>query len=113
MSTTACSRNIRIERDTTTGPGWMIGGSDICEPLPPQDRNRYDPALYRDVHIGPRVCIGTRCIVLEGAQIGNNSIVEAGSVVRDGFPPDSLIAGNPARIVRSFDQCAEMVERAL
>jgi carbonic anhydrase/acetyltransferase-like protein (isoleucine patch superfamily) len=45
-------------------------------------------------------------IVLTGARIGANSIVGAGALVTENkeFPPDSLIMGSPARVVRPADE---------
>jgi carbonic anhydrase/acetyltransferase-like protein (isoleucine patch superfamily) len=52
------------------------------------------------VHDGALVGIGA--VVLNGAVVGARSIVAAGAVVREGFtvPPDTLVAGVPARVVR-------------
>ncbi len=52
------------------------------------------------VVIGDRVWIGLRVIVLKGVTIGDGAIVGAGSVVTRDLPPDSLCAGNPARVIR-------------
>ena len=48
--------------------------------------------------------IGMGSIVMDNANIGKNSIVGAGSVVTKGknFPPNSLIIGNPAKVVREL-----------
>ena len=55
------------------------------------------------VLIGDDVFIGANTIILKGVTIGDRSVVGAGSVVtlRE-IPPDSLVAGNPARIIRSL-----------
>ena len=50
--------------------------------------------------IGDDVFIGTNAIILKGTQIGDRSIIAAGSVVMGlKIPPDSMVKGNPARIV--------------
>lgn len=47
--------------------------------------------------------IGTSCTILCGVTIGENAIVGAGSVVTRDVPPSTVVAGNPARILRKVD----------
>ena len=54
--------------------------------------------LTRGLHLHTR--IGRRCIILPGIEIGDECVVGAGSVVTKSIPPRSLVAGNPARILR-------------
>ncbi len=52
------------------------------------------------IEIGDNVWIGMNSIVLKGTVIGRNSVIGANSVVSGNFPENSLIVGNPARIVK-------------
>jgi acetyltransferase-like isoleucine patch superfamily enzyme len=52
------------------------------------------------VHIGNRVWIGTRAMILKGVTIGDGAIVAAGSIVSKDVPPKTMVAGVPAKIVR-------------
>ena len=55
------------------------------------------------IEIGDDVWIGANATVLKGARIGNGCIVATGAVVLSGeYPERSLIAGNPARVVKTF-----------
>jgi maltose O-acetyltransferase len=54
------------------------------------------------VRIGDGTWIGTRAIILPGVTIGRRVLVAAGAVVSRDVPDDSLVAGNPARVVRTL-----------
>jgi carbonic anhydrase/acetyltransferase-like protein (isoleucine patch superfamily) len=58
--------------------------------------------------------IGMGAIMLNGAKIGTNSLVGAGSVVTEAksFPDNSLIVGAPARVIRTLDEKATSMIRA-
>jgi acetyltransferase-like isoleucine patch superfamily enzyme len=51
--------------------------------------------------------IGSGCTILSNVTIGENAIVGAGSVVTKDVPANSIVAGNPARILRYIDQKLE------
>lgn len=55
------------------------------------------------VTIGNNVFIGTKATILMGTTIGNNCIIGANSVVKGFFPDNSIIAGNPARIIGTIE----------
>ncbi|HWE51148.1 MAG TPA: acyltransferase [Bryobacteraceae bacterium] len=61
-----------------------------------------DPDRVRPVVIGDNVWIGSNVIILPGVRIGDNSVVAAGSVVRDEVSANTLVSGNPAQRVRSL-----------
>jgi len=54
----------------------------------------------RPIEIHDNVWIGGGAMVLPGVTIGRNSVVGAGAVVTRDVPPDVLVLGNPARVVR-------------
>lgn len=55
------------------------------------------PVVFKD-----NVFLGKRCIVLKGVNIGENSVVGAGSIVTKNIPANSLAVGNPAKIVKKL-----------
>jgi len=62
-------------------------------PLPEQG------SVSKGVRIGHRVWIGANSVVLDGAEIGDDCIVSAGSVVSGNIPPRSVVQGNPAKVI--------------
>lgn len=58
------------------------------------------PEQIQAVTIGDDVWIGSGSVILKGVTMGERSIVAARSVVTKNVPPDVIVAGNPARIVR-------------
>jgi len=62
------------------------------------DRTR---GLYIHTRIGENCFIGGRSMILPGVEIGDGSVVGAGSVVTKSVPPGSVVAGNPAKVLRS------------
>jgi acetyltransferase-like isoleucine patch superfamily enzyme len=53
------------------------------------------------VRIGDDVWLGTKVVVTRGTDLGDHSVVGAGSVVRGVFPPASIVVGVPGRVVRT------------
>lgn len=53
------------------------------------------------VTIGDRVWIGARAVILKGVTVGGGAVIAAGSIVTKDVPAGALVAGNPARVIRS------------
>lgn len=62
------------------------------------------PIVTRPVRIGSNVWLGEQVCILPGVTIGDGAIVGANSVVTKDVPPRTIVAGNPARVIRQFDE---------
>ena len=97
--TTVISLSARLDRTNPTGV--HIGSNcyiafeatilthDMCR------------AMRADTSIGNNCLIGGRAMILPGVRVGDGSIVAAGAVVTKDVPPGSIVAGNPAKVIRS------------
>lgn len=72
------------------------------------EMNKYGN-IFAPIIIGNNCFIGIDTIFLPGTELGDNTIVGAGSVVKGKFPADSVIAGVPARRLYSLDEYIEKV----
>lgn len=58
----------------------------------------------RPVVVGDNVWLGGGTILLPGVTIGRNAVVGAGAVVTRDVPANTVVAGNPARVIREIQQ---------
>lgn len=59
--------------------------------------------IFGKIKIGNNVSIGIKCIIILNTSIGDNCIIGAGSVLRGHFPENSVIMGNPAKVVYNMN----------
>lgn len=70
--------------------------------------NTNDYKYYKgSIVVGDNVMIGANSIILYNIQIGNNVIIAAGSVVTKDIPDNTIVGGNPARIIGEFNKLLE------
>lgn len=60
--------------------------------------------VAKPIEIEDNVWIGGGAILLPGVRIGKNSVVGAGAVVTRSVPANTVVAGNPARVIRNIEQ---------
>ena len=70
-------------------------------PLDPRERRSV--TIGKPIVIGKGVWIATGATIIGGVTIGENSVVAAGAVVTKDVPPNVVVGGNPARIIRPID----------
>lgn len=99
--------NARLNGDITIGEDVMMG-PDVVMMATSHEYSRLDIPMNQQgskpeepIIIGNDCWIGTRVIILPGVQIGDHSIIAAGSVVTHSFPDNSILGGVPARIIKS------------
>ena len=105
-------RNVFINQNCTM---YDLGGIDIADdvmigpnvsiitsghPLEPSQRHAF--VIAKPVVIERNVWIAAGVTIIGGVRVGENSVVAAGSVVTRDVPPNALVGGNPARVIRSI-----------
>ena len=105
-------RNVFVNQNCTF---YDLGGLDIADDVMIGPNvslitagHPLDPSTRRAVTIGKpivierNVWIAAGATIIGGVTIGENSVVAAGSVVTKDVPPNALVGGNPARVIRSI-----------
>ena len=98
--------NCKLQTGVSIGDNVMIGSECLfCAsnhridstdiPMNKQGYDRLNPII-----IGNDVWIGARVIILPGVHIGDGAVIDAGSVVSHDVDPYSVVAGNPAKLIR-------------
>lgn len=64
---------------------------------------RYQPCTTSEIIIGEGCWIGANVIITAGVQVGKFSIIAAGTVVTKNVPDYTIVAGNPARILKQYN----------
>jgi acetyltransferase-like isoleucine patch superfamily enzyme len=107
----SCNR-IEIGKDTQIGPYTVISDNNSHPISPAYRRMMSHTPNFSDVRhlkhsanapicIGENVWIGEKVRICKGITIGENAIIAANSVVTKNVPANAIVAGNPARIVKT------------
>lgn len=86
-----------IADDVMIGPNVSI--ITAGHPLEPSPRRAV--TIGKPIVIERNVWIAAGAMIIGGVTVGENSVVAAGSVVTRDVPPNTLVGGNPARVIRS------------
>lgn len=63
------------------------------------------------IMIGNGTWVGINVVILAGTIIGSNCVVGAGSVLKGTYPDFTVIAGNPARVIKRYNKEKDLWER--
>lgn len=99
------ARSVRIGRDCKIGRDVLVMDTDQ-HALPGRE------LAVAPVLIGDRVWIGARAIILKGVTIGHDAVVAAGAIVTRDVAANTIVAGQPAHVLRSFDEANGAAPRA-
>ena len=96
--------NIEIGDNTLIGGNVKIIDNDF-HPLEIEARNNdiKEKIKSKPVKIGKNCFIGVNSIILKGTELGDGCIVGAGAVVSGKFPSNSVIVGNPAKVIKEYN----------
>ena len=101
-----CADKVEVGNGTMLGSTILITDNNHGTNAGEMQQNyREQPLTTKAVSIGKDCWIAEQSCILPGAHIGNKCIVAANAVVTSGIYPDKcILAGNPARIIRIWDE---------
>lgn len=99
---TAYPENITLGDDVRVTAGAIIM-THIKPPHYLRDKG-YVPVVLKPVVLEDHCFIGVNAVVMPGVTVGRASVVASGAVVTANVPPLTMVAGNPARIIKRFGE---------
>lgn len=102
----ACMGLVEIGADVLTADRVFVGDTYHGYRDPQRPIAQQAMSEPRPVRIGAGAFLGVGSIVLPGVTIGENGYVGAGAVVTSDVPARAVVAGNPARVIRRWDDAA-------
>jgi acetyltransferase-like isoleucine patch superfamily enzyme len=93
---------VSIGNRVLIGSGALIFDNDAHPICPTNRRYNYEGVISKPIIIHDDVFIGARAIIMKGVEIGEGSIVAAGSIVTKSVPPFTIVGGNPARVIKEI-----------
>lgn len=102
-TTIVCSNKVIIGDNVKIGGNTVLYDTDFHSLDKDLRKNKQtDIPKKKPIIIGNNVFIGAHCTILKGVNIGENSILGAGSVITKNIPPNEIWAGNPAKFIKNI-----------
>ncbi|MGY0391274.1 acyltransferase [Bizionia sp. KMM 8389] len=96
-----CSGGVSIGNDVIMGP-YVSFHSENHNFLDASKLIREQGVTSDGIKLGNNIWVGAKCTFLDGCEVGNNSVVAAGAVVRGKFPDNVVIGGVPAKVIKTL-----------
>ncbi|KHE66831.1 2,3,4,5-tetrahydropyridine-2,6-dicarboxylate N-acetyltransferase [Halobacillus sp. BBL2006] len=93
---TMIDMNVVLGGRATVGKNCHIGAGAVLAGV-------IEPPSAKPVVIEDGVVIGANAVVLEGVTVGEGAVVAAGAIVTANVPPNTLVAGTPAKVIKEID----------
>jgi acetyltransferase-like isoleucine patch superfamily enzyme len=98
------SGTIRVEANAFFGHGVsLLTGTHDVEVIGPERKDAI-PKEGRDIVIGQCAWVSSNATIIGPCRVGRHAVVAAGSVVTEDVPDSAVVAGVPARLVRTLDK---------
>lgn len=94
---TMIDMNVVLGGRATVGKNCHIGAGTVLAGV-------IEPPSAKPVVVEDDVVIGANAVVLEGVKVGKGAVVAAGAIVIDDVPPNTVVAGTPARVIKEIDE---------
>ncbi|MDP0507270.1 MAG: acyltransferase [Fusobacterium sp. JB019] len=94
-----CKNNIKIGNNVAISHDVTIMDSDFHR-ITYEDGSKNIQSA--SIEIGDNVWIGSKVLILKGVEIGNGAIIASGSVVTKSVPENTIVGGNPAKIIKEI-----------
>jgi len=96
-----CVDEVIIGKTCMFGPGTKIVDNDSHR-ISISIEERRKPPVSKPIIIKDNVWIGMDCLILKGVTIGENAIVAARTIVTKDVLPNTLVGGNPTRVIKNI-----------
>ncbi|GGD29432.1 2,3,4,5-tetrahydropyridine-2,6-dicarboxylate N-acetyltransferase [Pontibacillus salipaludis] len=94
---TMIDMNVVLGGRATVGKNCHIGAGAVLAGV-------IEPPSAKPVVVEDEVVVGANAVILEGVTVGKGSVVAAGSIVTQDVPPNTVVAGTPAKVIKEIDE---------